>query len=235
MKILYTWVVALVLPIAGATMGLTSTSPCGQPDDSCMDNENWKQCRNLELNGCQHIQVLEQSCPLQFTCGDDDDDDDDDERLHQDEEDGMAFSRIALVKDEIDGVGVDEKPSACVRLYVYNDDKCRGPAIRVNSFATWIHSGSACYHDATMHHYSVRDQYCDPRTMNYHETVIVGSTTCHQPPWWKGGKKYDFTFTTDSCIEGISLKGCFKGPCDDSDEMDMDDIRIGHSGALAKL
>jgi hypothetical protein len=228
MKILYISILTLVLPVG--VMGALTTSPCGDPDDSCMDNENWKECRNLELNGCQNIQILE-SCPLQFTCGDEDHENM--QRDNEENEDAMALSSLAL-KEEMDD-GVDEKPSACVRLYVYQDDKCHGPAVTVNSFATWIHKGSACYHDATMHHYSVHDQYCDPRTMNYHETVIVGSETCHQPPWWKGGKKYDFTFTTDSCIEGIQLKGCFKGPCDDSDEMDMEDIRMGHSGALANL
>jgi hypothetical protein len=41
-----------------------------------------------------------------------------------------------------------------------------------------------------------------------------------------GGKKLNFTFTTDSCIEGISLKGCFKGPCDSPDEIDKDDIPV---------
>lgn len=215
MQLLSISIIILFLPGA---MGLTST--CGDPDDSCMDSENWKQCRNLEINGCKNIQVLD-SCPLQFTCGDDDD-----ENLQQINEDAIALN--PSVNEDIIG----EKPSACVKLYVYGNSKCTGPAIRVKSFPTWIHPGSACYHDATMHHYSVRDQYCDPRTMNYHETVIVGSSTCHLKPWYEGGKKYDFVFTTDSCIEGISLKGCYQGPCD-SDDIEMDEIPVHH--ALAKV
>jgi hypothetical protein len=203
----------LVLP--GVIMGLTS-GPCGAPDDPCMDSENWNQCRNLEINGCKSIQVLE-SCPLQFSCEDRQDDDDDDE--------DAAVAAAALPNNALsstDDETIGEPPSACVRLYVYNDLKCRGPAIRINSFATWIHPGSNCYSDATMDHYSVKDQYCDPQTMNYHETVIVGSSTCHLHPWWQGGKKYDYTFTTDSCVEGISLKGCYQGPCN-SDDMDTED------------
>jgi hypothetical protein len=150
-------------------MGLTS--PCGEPDDSCMNSENWKQCRNLELNGCKSIQVLE-SCPLQFTCGDNDDD-----------EDATALTpRPPSGSEEI----VGEPPSACVRLYVYRDSKCSGPPVSVNSFATWIHPGSTCYHDATMHGFSVQDQYCSPLTGNYHETVFVGSNTCHRKHWWEG-------------------------------------------------
>jgi hypothetical protein len=67
MKFWYTLVIALVL---SGVMGLTS--PCGDPDDPCMDQESWKQCRNLEINGCKStIQVLE-SFPLQFACGDND-------------------------------------------------------------------------------------------------------------------------------------------------------------------
>jgi hypothetical protein len=208
MKFVSLSIITLVLP--GAIMGLTS--PCGDPNDPCMDSENWNQCRNLEINGCQSIQTLEsESCPLQFACGD-----------QQEEEDAVAL--IPRPTEE----SVDEPPSACVQLYMYNDLKCRGPAIRVNSFATWIHPGSNCYSDATMHHYSVKDQYCDPRTMNYHETVIVGSSTCHLHPWWQGGKKYDFTFTKDGCVQGISLKGCYQGPCN-SDDIDMDDTQVRHS------
>jgi hypothetical protein len=208
MKLLYISIIALVLP--GVIMGLPS--PCGDPNDPCMDS-----CRNLEINGCQSIQILNsESCPLQFVCGDDDDD----EQLPQDG---------SLIPPPSDEIIVGEPPSACVKLYIYNDLKCRGPAIRVNSFATWIHPGSACYSDATMQHYSVKDQYCDPKTMNYHETVIVGSSTCHLHPWWQGGKKYDYTFTTDSCVQGISLKGCYQGPCDSDDEMGMNDIQVSHA------
>lgn len=104
MKILYTLAVALALP---GVMGLIS--PCGDPDDPCMNNENWKQCRNLEINGCKGIRTIlagdsESSCPLQFACGDDD------EQLERDNEVSIAMS------DET----VGEPPSACVQLYMYN-------------------------------------------------------------------------------------------------------------------
>jgi hypothetical protein len=110
---------------------------------------------------------------------------------------------------------------------------CRsGPPIRVISFPTWTAPGSPCYHDANMHGYSVKDQYCNLTTGNWHETVIVGSNTCHKPHWWNRVSKFNLTFTTESCINGISLKGCVEGPCD-SREMDLDDIQV--RDALAKI
>lgn len=217
MKLLST--LAITLALSGVVTGLTS--PCGNPDDPCMDKEIWKQCRNLEINGCKSIQALE-SCPLQFACGDDD------EKLQHDKKSTNnlpPFMIRLLNSEEIAG----EQPNACVGLYVYNDRTCSGEPIRVLSFPTWAHPGSPCYHDATMHGYSVKDQYCNLKTGNWHETVIVGSNTCH---WWAGGKKYNLVFTTDSCIDGISLKGCVEGPCDSS-EIDLDDIRV--RDALAKF
>jgi hypothetical protein len=66
MRILYISIITLVLPGA---MGLTSQ--CPDPENSCMNNENYKQCRDIEDNGCKSILTLE-SCPLQFGCGDGD-------------------------------------------------------------------------------------------------------------------------------------------------------------------
>jgi hypothetical protein len=101
MKLWYTLVIALVLP---GVMGLAS--PCGDPDDPCMNKENWKQCRNLEINGCKSIQVLE-SCRLQFSCGDDD------ETLQQDKKNTNNLPPFMITpphSDEIAG----ETPNACV-------------------------------------------------------------------------------------------------------------------------
>jgi hypothetical protein len=99
--------------------------------------------------------------------------------------------------------------------------------MRVLSFPTWTHPGSACYHDATMPHYSVQDQYCNLTTGNWHETVTVGSNTCHKPrwSWWIAGKKFNLTFTPDSCIDGFILKGCVEGPCD-ARETNLGDMRV---------
>lgn len=93
MKILYTLAVALALP---GVMGLIS--PCGDPDDPCMNNENWKQCRNLEVNGCKSIEVFE-SCPLQFACGDDHD---------------KPLQEIVVIRPPPAEDIVGEKPDACV-------------------------------------------------------------------------------------------------------------------------
>jgi hypothetical protein len=217
MKLLYTLVTAFVLP---GVIGVPSS--CGNPDDACMDSVNWNQCRNLEINGCKSVQVLK-SCPLQFSCGNDDY-----EKLQQGNED--AISLLLPPSDEI----LDERgPDACVSLFVYQNSKCSGPPLHTLSSPTWTVPGSPCVHDARRHHKSAKDQYCDPMTMNYHETVIVGSSTCHPPHWWEGGKKYDLTFTTDSCIGGVSLKSCTQGSCDASHEMDHEALEVINSPSLS--
>jgi hypothetical protein len=234
MKILSISILTLVLP--GAIGALTSTSsPCGEPDDSCMDNENWKQCRNLELNGCQSIQVLE-SCPLQFACGDEDYDDG---QLHQDSDNAIVDELPPFVipaplpTKDISDDDYQNAPDACVSLFVYQNGHCSGQPLRVMSFPTWTERGSPCVHDARQHHRSAKDQYCNLSTGNWHETVIVGSSTCHPPHWWEGGKKYDLTFTTDSCIGGVSLKSCTQGSCDASHEMDHEALEVINSPSLS--
>jgi hypothetical protein len=180
-------------------MGIAN--PCGDPDDACMNNDNWNQCRNLEINGCNNIQVLE-SCPLRFLCGDNDNG-----KLQQGNED--AISLPLPPNKEFGG----EEPSACVSLFVYQNSKCSGEPLHALSFPTWTGPGSPCVHDARKHHRSAKDQYCNLSTGNWHETVIVGSSTCHPPHWWWGGKVDHLTFTTDSCIGGVGLKSCTQGPC----------------------
>jgi hypothetical protein len=215
MKLLYTLVTAFVLP---GVIGVTS--PCGDPGDACMDNDNWNQCRNLEINGCKSIQVLE-SCPVQFSCGDGDD-----EKLQQGNED--AISLRLPPSDEILG----KHPSACVTLFVYKNSNCKGPPVRELSFPTWTAPGSPCVHDARIPLRSAEDQYCNLSTGNWHETIIVGSSKCHPPHWWWGGKVNHLTFTTDSCIGGVSLKGCVDVPCD-SREMEPEAFKVLSSLSLA--
>ena len=52
-------------------INITSTcqpySVCGEPSDACMNNENFRVCKDLEDSGCTNILVME-SCPLQFAC-----------------------------------------------------------------------------------------------------------------------------------------------------------------------
>jgi hypothetical protein len=212
MKLLYTLVTAFVLP---GVMGLTS--PCGAPEDSCMDNDNWNQCRNLESNGCKSIQVLK-SCPLQFSCGDGDD-----EKNQHGNTDAVALN--PPLNEDISG---ERSPDACVSLFVYENKKCNGPPVRVLSFPTWTAPGSPCVHDARIPLRSAEDQYCNLSTGNWHETIIVGSSKCHPPHWWWGGKVNHLTFTTDSCIGGVSLKGCADVPCD-SREMDLEAFDVLNS------
>merc|ERR1711862_397477 len=51
-------------------MGMNNNSNndiCGSPTDSCMNDQNHRECNDLKLAGCKSILVLE-SCPLQFDC-----------------------------------------------------------------------------------------------------------------------------------------------------------------------
>lgn len=202
---------ALALPAASGF-----TSECGGTEDPCMNEDNWKECRNLELNGCDQIAILK-SCPLQFVCGDIDGEEvgspvKADGWLNPEPEEGNV-SDYPIMVNESPELTIDP-PDACVGLYVYDDDKCSGKPIRILSFSTWSYPGSPCYHDATLRRMSVENQYCNLKTGNWHETVILGSTTCQGPRhWYDWGKEFDLTFTTDSCIDGLSLKGCMVGAC----------------------
>jgi hypothetical protein len=220
MKILYISIITLVLPGA---MGLTS--PCGDPDDSCMNSENWKQCRNLEINGCKSIQVLE-SCPLQFACGDSDD-----EQLRPNTENVIDDLLPFIVPDppsseEISGE--ERSHGACASLFIYGDNKCSGSPLKVLSFPTSTGPGSPCVHDVRIPLRSAEDQYCNLSTGNWHETLIIGSNNCHPPHWWEGGKVDHLTFTTDSCIGGIRLKSCVEGPCT-SQETELEAFEVLNS------
>lgn len=88
------------------------------------------------------------------------------------------------------------------------------------SFPTWSHKGSSCYHDVSLGHLSVKDQYCNLETGNWHETVYVGSEDCAaKKNWWTHTiEPVDLTFTTDSCIGGYRLVNCHKGPCHQEDD-----------------
>lgn len=66
-------------------------------------------------------------------------------------------------------------------------------------------------HDALMDKYSVKDQYCNAATGNWHETVFMGSEDCRETFW---SKSVDLTFASDSCIGGVGLKECSFKPCE---------------------
>lgn len=109
-----------------------------------------------------------------------------------------------------------KKPTdSCVSLWVYIDQKCTGKPIRALTFPTYSEDGSSCYHDATMNGYSVSNQYCNMKTGNWHEKVFMGSDDCTKPWWyfWGDDAGFDLTFTPDTCIGGMTLKGCMEGPC----------------------
>ena len=72
-------------------------------------------------------------------------------------------------------------------------------------------------HDATMNNFSVKDQFCNTDTGNWHETVFMGSANCRESFW---GKAVRLTFTRDGCVDGFALKECTFQPCgrDSSDK-----------------
>jgi hypothetical protein len=69
-----------------------------------------------------------------------------------------------------------------------------------------------------MQNLSVKDQYCNMETGNWHETVYFGSKECHVPWYNKNNwNPFDITFTSDSCIGGLRLIFCKMGACDEKE------------------
>ena len=66
-----------------------------------------------------------------------------------------------------------------------------------------------------MPHFSVESQYCNFETGNWHEDVYPYSEECRST--FLNPRPVHLTFTTDSCIGGLSLLECRRGPCDESD------------------
>jgi len=64
-----------------------------------------------------------------------------------------------------------------------------------------------------MDHFSVKDQYCNEATGNWHETVFFGSEDCQGAD---DDRSFDLTFTTDGCVGGLTLKECSFHPCSSS-------------------
>mmetsp|Transcript_19348 Transcript_19348/g.35578 ORF Transcript_19348/g.35578 Transcript_19348/m.35578 type:complete len:204 (+) Transcript_19348:85-696(+) len=57
-----------MLHFINSTLTCQPYSVCGEPSDACMNDENFRVCKDLEDSGCTNILVME-SCPLQFACG----------------------------------------------------------------------------------------------------------------------------------------------------------------------
>uniref|UniRef100_A0A7S3L8P8 Uncharacterized protein n=1 Tax=Amphora coffeiformis TaxID=265554 RepID=A0A7S3L8P8_9STRA len=108
---------------------------------------------------------------------------------------------------------------ACVSLYVYDTDKCTGTPRRTVTYPTWQKPGSQCFHDVSMDHISVKDQYCNAETGNWHQTVFMGSADCSKK-WWNS--RFELTYTTDSCIGGYQLAECHLDPCSQTEPINDD-------------
>ena len=118
-------ILAITTLLGKGVRGTTTTSsPCGQVTDPCMDEENWQHCLSLEEQGCKLI-TRAKTCPLQFRCAD----------LHIIVEEGT---------DDESPPPDDVKPTGCVSLFVYADKKCHGEPVRTMSFPTWTKPGSPC-------------------------------------------------------------------------------------------
>ncbi len=100
--------------------------------------------------------------------------------------------------------------------------------MKVITFPTWSKPGSSCNTDDELI-VSVRDQYCNMETGNWHQTIYPKGD-CDDVPWWLSWIfPQDQTYTSDSCTFGldehgaigISLKSCSLGPCE-SNEDDLD-------------
>jgi hypothetical protein len=98
---------------------------CGRPTDSCMNEENWEQCRFLvDAFGCQKV-VAEESCPLHFSCVDP----------------PTEVVRKSEVNVTIAG---RRKNRGCVSLLVYKDPHCKIGPVRKMEFETFTQPGSPC-------------------------------------------------------------------------------------------
>lgn len=76
-----------------------------------------------------------------------------------------------------------------------------------------------------MNNFSVKNQYCDADTGNWYETVFMGSKTCNdgannKPRWMnhRRGTERKLTFTTDSCVGGLTLESCSFEPCNEASD-----------------
>lgn len=97
------------------TPGSMIQATCPALSEPCMNEENLRDCQQIEEQGCKQVITME-SCPLQFACGD--------------------KSR------DIDAA--QQSPDACVSVYVYENEKCENIPKRVLTFPTWSQPGSEC-------------------------------------------------------------------------------------------
>lgn len=124
----------------------------------------------------------------------------------------------------------DDKPDACVSLFVHPDTRCREDPLKIVTFPTWTKPGSACYTNDQLI-VSVKDQYCSAETGNWHQTLYPKDGDCGEVPWWLSWIfPQEQVFTPDGCIPGfgengavgLSLNTCSAGPCD-GDVASLDD------------
>ena len=164
---------------------VSRTSVCGAPDDPCMNEQNWAQCRDLEKVGCENILIME-SCPLQFGCNDNDSNNEEKED-NEDMNDTMA----------------------CVTLKKYADMNCQGAQVSEIVFSTFTKPGSPCYHEPSTE-YSVKDQFYNLDSGVFQQKVYPGST-CDEskvPPM-------EQTYSKNTCLYGYKLGNCYEGACFD--------------------
>ena len=132
------------------------------------------------------------------------------------------FLSLAGAKSPVQSDSSDKKPNACVSLLVHPDSRCKEDPVKTISFPTWTEPGSPCYTSDKMV-VSVKDQYCNKETGNWHQTVYPKDGNCEDVPWWLSWIfPQDQVFIPDGCIVGMdesgaagfSLKSCQEGPCD---------------------
>eukprot|EP00977_Amphora_coffeiformis_P001374 scaffold286_cov169-Amphora_coffeaeformis.AAC.18 len=193
-RFLVSLVVLLGFLVPGAHCG------CPPVDEPCMNEQNHQKCQELVDNGCTNLIWME-SCPIQFACA---------------TYDRSNLRRTKAVKAK---EATALRPDACVSLYVYDTDKCTGTPRRTVTYPTWQKPGSQCFHDVSMDHISVKDQYCNAETGNWHQTVFMGSADCSKK-WWNS--RFELTYTTDSCIGGYQLAECHLDPCSQTEPINDD-------------
>jgi hypothetical protein len=66
-------------------------------------------------------------------------------------------------------------------------------------------------HEDNMHDFSLSEEYCNPATGNWHQTVILGDEHCEATSRLAATEK--LVYTRDNCLHGMQLASCRRGEC----------------------
>jgi hypothetical protein len=65
-------------------------------------------------------------------------------------------------------------------------------------------------HESDMPDFSVRDEYCNFATGNWHQTVFIGNEQCKGRRWVV---TKNLVYAKNNCVNGMQLVSCKRGAC----------------------